>query len=752
MTTVHDPSFEPFHSAVNRIPVLRTASSRLAQQNKLPSELFSDEMAVGHDYLAPKRLSGRIDLKLTVHTPLVYGEQTRDASGRSSVAIPLSNGNPFVPPTMVKGMISRAYEALTCSRFRVFGALEDQKGERRVSDDHKTRLTYRSDPASALSLVPLRVVHVHDDGSCDIHLLRGDTDVNSNPIERGVEYPTMHAASLQAEREGHCRPLKSLETIKKLTQHRAKITCHMSLCLHGDRGKGARYAYWQVTHVQDPTTREFIHLFEVNSLVTVVDRLENVTGFVCRTTAPSDRPRMLFPRKHDERVFFDISDTGPERVTVDKTVAEAFQVVVDSYVHLREQEKKLSAKLHPHNMYSYEAHTTEHCRPLTAGDLAFAVVREGEDGESLVEEIVPMMIGRRAYAESPESLAKAQRVAPLSSKEEASAADRLFGYVISDSKGQHGGDVALRGSLSCGPVDFLLPDNIPFDSVSQESYSLAPLLSAKPSSARRFLTSPSGGIPTDAERRHLARGEYYSRGQLLGAAAFPTHRLLLGKRGFPTSATQRLPVEGMRQDNDKVALTVDSWIKPGSILTCSLTFSNITRSELGALLWILNPRNLVPESERDDAKAVGFLKMGLGKPLGLGAIEVRATGLHVRTNEETAKRYESLDGCIGDLETTAANLSEYPLPFEENLLKTPWVRALQRSAFGYGDGIPVRYMTLSENKENNQTDFKTGRPKSGRAQSPASLAGRDPQPLEVPRPPERNTGHKTWARKPGRHW
>lgn len=201
-----------------------------------------------------------------------------------------------------------------------------------------------------------------------------------------------------------------------------------------------------------------------------------------------------------------------------------------------------------------------------------------------------------------------------------------------------------------------------------------------------------------------------------------------------------------------MALTVDSWIKPGSILTCSLTFSNITRSELGALLWILNPRNLVPESERDDAKAVGFLKMGLGKPLGLGAIEVRATGLHVRTNEETAKRYESLDGCIGDEKTTAANLSEYPLPFEENLLKTPWVRALQRSAFGYGDNIPVRYMTLSENKENNQTDFKTGRPKPGRAQSPASLAARDPQPLKVPRPPERNTRHKTRNRKSGRRW
>lgn len=458
MTPVHDPSFEPFHSAVNRIPVLRTASSQDAQENKLPRELFSDEMAVGHDYLAPERLSGRIDLRLTVRTPLVCGEQTGGTSGRSVAIQPDATGKPFVPPTMVKGMISRAYEALTCSRFRVF-------------DTHSKPLTYR------------------------------------------------------------------------------------------DRRK------------------------------------------------------------------------------------------------------------------------------------------------------------RNSYNCSSHELAAYQEVLPLQSADEASSADRLFGYVISDSKGQHGGDVALRGSLSCGPVDTSQA------TMSDTSCSLAPLLSAKPSSARRFLTSPEGKNPTDSAGQPLARGEYYSPGQLLGAAAFPTHRLLLGETDFPTSATQRVPTKGMSQGNDKVALTVCSWIKPKSVLTCSLTFSNVTRAELGALLWILNPRNLVPESERADANAMGFLKMGLGKPLGLGAIEVRATGLRVRTNEETAKRYESLDGCIGDEETTAANLSEYPLPFEENLLKRPWVRALQRSAFGYSDKTRVRYITLDENKALNHSQGK-------RTAYPSDLFGKT-QPIQI---------------------
>ena len=47
------------------------------------------------------------------------------------------------PGTMVKGMLSRAYEVLTASRFRVF-------------EEHAKPLTYRADVADALRLVPVR--------------------------------------------------------------------------------------------------------------------------------------------------------------------------------------------------------------------------------------------------------------------------------------------------------------------------------------------------------------------------------------------------------------------------------------------------------------------------------------------------------------------------------------------------------------------------------------------------------------------
>ena len=98
--------FEPFHSAVNRIPVLRESGERLASAGVLPQDLFKGYKAPGHDRIGADRWSGSIDLEMIVRTPLIFGEQ-KDGN----VDLPLDDdGHPVVPPTMVKGMISRAYE------------------------------------------------------------------------------------------------------------------------------------------------------------------------------------------------------------------------------------------------------------------------------------------------------------------------------------------------------------------------------------------------------------------------------------------------------------------------------------------------------------------------------------------------------------------------------------------------------------------------------------------------------------------
>lgn len=725
-------SGKPFHSAVNRIPVPRPkVLTSIARRSDLGG-VFGDGMAVGHDYLDSDRWSGSIDLEMIVRTPLIFGEQEkRDGqNGPSTVSLPMHSGQLFVPPTMVKGMISRAYETLTASRFRVFG-------------DHKTPLTYRSDPAAALALIPLRVVERRTDGSLSVELFRGDTTTNGDYEERGVRYPAMRAAALQDMAYGHAHlaPGMTTERMRKLTPHGKKITCDMSLCLHGSGGRGGKYSYWQVTHVYTSDGQR-IELVSIDSSVPVVDSLSKVEAFVYRTTPDHLQSKDLFNRKHDEKVFFDIDSRGAERVTVSSKVAEAYEVVVRSYEaeRRREDEQKLPQKnRHKPNRVTHSVlmarrnasievveDALKEVVQLKAGDLAFAVVGEVTEGMTEVLEIVPMMVGRHAYEQSPWRLAADQQVLPLSRKEEASPADRLFGYVVKEPKDDASrGDVAYCGRLSFGVVDTSEAR------ISNNPKLLAPLLGAKLGSARRFLTDSSGKTPND-HGKNLPRLGFYVEGQHLGAVAFPVHRTLIGKTNFPSSATELPPTEGMEAAGDKTRVKAANWVEPGSVLRCRIAFNNLAEAELAALLWVLNPENLVPEMERTKSDACGYLRMGLGKPLGLGAVEVRVAedGVRAHQGRDQSEQYAALNGCCGYADSPQS-ADSFTLPSIEVLQKTPWVQALQRAAFGYSDGTPVRYMTLNENKANNQTDFRTGLPKAGAGCAPGDLS-ENPRPLVIP--------------------
>ena len=715
--------FEPFHSAVNRIPVLRRSGERLADAGRLPKSLFKDHEPLGHDRLHADRWSGSIDLEMIVRTPLVFGEQ-KDGN----VDLPLDgDGHPIVPPTMVKGMISRAYETLTCSRFRVFG-------------DHSRQLTYRADAANALRLIPTRVIEMNEDGGLLIELLRGDTVVNGAEYNDNGDrpYPVMLAASLQDGDKGHARfaPGFNMDRLRAMTQHERQVRCNLKLCLHPS---GGHYAYWQVTHLYDNLGKP-ISVFDINDSVRTAGSLEDVTGYVYRTAADSDRASQVFQRKHDERVFFDISEQ-PERISVAPHVVDSYRRVVESYSEQRE-EKALQKGMRPNRFTNVDPSDLLH-----VGSLMYALLSEDE---TRVVELVPTMIGRRPYSRSPRELAAAQGVLPLTKAVEASAADRLFGYVVPDAEdGATGGGVAYRGRLSFGVVDASEA------SVSHEEKRLSPLLSPKTSSARRFLTDASGATPSKG-KNPLPRSEYFAPGQLLGAAAHPVHRGLVQGKGldgskFPAQATRAPVLDGREQDNAAVRLTVRSWIETGSVLRCTMLFSNLSQDELAALIWVLTPRNLVPSNEKKDPGAVGYLRMGLGKPFGLGVLEVSIAknGLRAVRGGDLAESYVNLDRCLG-LATPIVGVENFPLPNEALLLKTPWVKAMQRTAFGYSDGRPVRYMSLKENKANNQTDHKTGNPKEGYGQSPTDLS-EEPTPINIKNDDQRpGGGTQNHGRRRGR--
>jgi len=419
-------------------------------------------------------------------------------------------------------------------------------------------------------------------------------------------------------------------------------------------------------------------------------------------------------------------------------VVNSYRRIVESYSEQRKV-NELQRNVRPNRFTGVDSKVL-----LRKGSLAYAVL---SDDEAVVEELVPTMVGRRSYCMSPRSLAEKQCVTPLGSATEASAADRLFGYVVSNPReGAGNGGVASRGRLIFGQVDT--------SSVvlSREETPIAPLLSPKPASARRFLTGIKGETPMkqgecdeDSQKkdRVLRRSEYFRSGQYLGVAAHPVHRSILGSDNFPVSATRAPRQEGVRQDNHQIHSVAKTWIRPGSVLRCRMRFENLTDNELAVLVWLLEPANLVPISEQNAEKSkVGYLRVGLGKPLGLGAVEVRMAkdglrAVNVGGENDLSEAYQNLSGCLGVSETV-----HHPADFalKINTAALPWVQAFQRASFGYSDGRTVRYMLLKENQENNKVD-ECGNPEAGRGLSPVDISGKEiPAPLEIPKSRRYNSG------------
>ena len=735
--------FEPFHSAVNRIPVLRNIATRAAALGNLSPELFGEKQFIpGHDRLCADRWSGSIDLEMIVRTPLVFGEQ-KDGN----VDLPLDDdGHPVVPPTMVKGMISRAYETLTCSRFRVFGDVENRSGRRRTKNDHSELLTYRADPAAANNLLPGRVLE-QENGELAVEILDGfgkNARVALIRDDLNHGYGTIECTNhpdIRTGPGGRVNPQQVFARFRSLTRHGEQV--NVRLTQWRDQRGGRHLMVTGVWNDED-ILEEFFTVRDGSEI-----RGFDVWGYPCRTAPEGETSRKLFGDEKEgktyERFFFKSARDGsnlygtilpldPEHVTRYATVLQSYsaqQQAPGGDEHL------LNRAAAPHPAPSDNA--------LSDGDLVFvqldSTCASGSDGipaYARVVDVLPTMVGRRPYSRSPRELAAAQKVLPLTKSTEASAADRLFGYVVPDAEdGATGGDVAYRGRLSFGVVDASEAR------VSREKKKLSPLLSPKTSSARRFLTDASGATPSKG-KNPLPRSDYFAPGQLLGAAAYPVHRRLvegkdLDKSGFPEQATRAPVLNGREQDNAAVRLTARSWMKTGSILRCTMFFSNLSRDELAALIWVLTPRNLVPpKAKQNNPDAVGYLRIGLGKPFGLGALEVSIAknGLRAIRGGDLAESYANLDGCLG-LGTPVVGVEDFPLPNEKILLKTPWVRAMQRAAFGYSDGAPVRYMSLKENRANNQTSPRTGDPKEGYGQSPTDLLAESPRPLKIKKPPQK---------------
>ncbi len=236
--------------------------------------------------------------------------------------------------------------------------------------------------------------------------------------------------------------------------------------------------------------------------------------------------------------------------------------------------------------------------------------------------------------------------ANLRSDELLDMTDALFGFVRQRAVKAKDGTVsnpARGGRLSFGPA---LLDESSKGAISREAITPKILGSPKPTTFQHYLAQD---MPDDKNslRTYLEEG-----------AIVRGHKLYWHQNSVKVNVL-RAP-SGVSQTQT----TQISPVNEGAQFRFMVTFENLTDIELGALAWVMQLAG----------SASGWrFKLGMGKPLGMGAVSVDAT----LVLQDRLKRYENLLDGAGwstgemDVEMTQATTEVVRKKFERSILDRP---------------------------------------------------------------------------------
>jgi CRISPR-associated protein (TIGR03986 family) len=187
-------------------------------------------------------------------------------------------------------------------------------------------------------------------------------------------------------------------------------------------------------------------------------------------------------------------------------------------------------------------------------------------------------------------------------------AEALFGYVPQEKKGR--GAVASRLRVS----DAVFQEKI--EEALLDEVRLKVLSSPKPTAFQHYLTQSK---PNQPDR--LSHYDSPPETTTLRGHKFYWHK------GAVSADDYKASDKVVNEDNKTVSPPVKP-IREGQTFTFQIAFENLYPEELGALLWVLDKAG-------DEAYR---LKIGMGKPYGLGSIAIHATV----TLEDRMQRYQKL--------------------------------------------------------------------------------------------------------------
>jgi len=217
----------------------------------------------------------------------------------------------------------------------------------------------------------------------------------------------------------------------------------------------------------------------------------------------------------------------------------------------------------------------------------------------------------------------------------------------------------------------------------------------KPQQGRFYVAETPKTGEAQIEKRSNEDAGYKAGRGLRGRKVYPHHAKLPDNYW----TTQNGLREYLRPDGeqDSQNRSIQGWIEPKTEFQFDIHFTNLSKVELGALVWLLS---LNGENENKY-----FHRFGGGKPYGFGSVRLEITGSDVRNGKDLKTFYMSLDDeGIGKLDENAIkNLGIEFKSLADSAFPTV-IKSFIRACQGFADK-PTHYPRKSENLDADTKSF-----------------------------------------------
>ena len=322
-----------------------------------------------------------------------------------------------------------------------------------------------------------------------------------------------------------------------------------------------------------------------------------------------------------------------------------------------------------------------------------------------------------SYKYSPKDLLP-NSLYPAQNLNELSPAERMFGWVNQEQQG------AYRGQIRIGAIDCISDKADAIENFTK-SVPLQILGQPKPQQGRFYIAKDKDGKAQDNGLSNEQAG-YNDKAnkELRGRKVYPHHADLPDNYWIEESdwnnegmndlsqviLKEKLFREYLRPQSDERRndqnRSVNGWVKPETVFKFDIHFINLSKVELGALIWLLN----LPKEH--------FHRFGGGKPLGFGSVKLALDKSEVLNGDELKKRYYAIDE--EDLEESPNLTESYVEAFEKEVVrahhkavanidkltteqikessqKISFIKAFLNSAKGFDD-LPIHYPRARHNR------------------------------------------------------